>query len=1073
MSRKNEIHILWILLTMFPIHIFSQTTRFYSPDRELSSSLITQLYQDKRGFVWVATEDGLNRLDGSLITIYRKKNNDSTSLKNNYVRTIFEDSSGHFWIGCINGLQLYNRSTDSFREIVLKKENGIRSYPHFTSIIERRNGDIWMATSGSGVITFPKGSLQYSNEVGLNKNLCSLFLTSLYEDSKGRIWMGSENNGFCCYLPETNSFLQFSGWENEIRNQAVSSFCELPDGAILIGTLTGGLYKYTSGGVIQTIQYERTQHPLAIKSLFVCRDGKILVGTDGMGFKLFNLETDKLQDYKLFSTPFDFSRTNVYSILEDKDENIWVGIFQKGVLLMPNHSSYFRYYGNKSFEHNLIGANCVMSIYKSRNGRLLIGTDNDGLYVLDENAQSVKHYPSNNLPSSVLSTVMCIHEARDGSIWLGTYLNGLARFDVNTGRCIYYPNRMGNHPANDKVYTIAEATDGKLWIGTYGNGIFRFDPKSGKFDAHYSQLHGLSNNWVNFMAWDNNNRLWIATYKGLSCFDPAMETFTNYYEKANGLPSNVVSSIAVATGGDIWLGTDAGIARLNLETDNISIYTTADGLSNDMICGIVEDAQKNIWISTHSGISKYSVVEHDFINYYAADGLQSNEFRRGAAHKAPDGEVFFGGINGVTCFYPQEIGIKERELDVFITGFYLFDKKIAYGPLSNGVEILDTTIMDAKHIKLNADNNVFSFEFSTLDYNNVSGITYRYHMEHFDNAWLITPQGVRRVTYTNLDPGTYQFSVQACELGNCSDVKTVTITIRPYWYMSVVAKIVYVLLAMLLVYGIYLFIRIRNHHRQEMLRQQHMEQINEAKLQFFTDISHEIRTPMTLIIGPLKKLMSDQNTNSDLQKSYQLIYRNAQRILRLINQLMDIRKIDRGQMSLKFRETDMVGFVLDVMQAFNSLAEQKNIRFSFRHDMPVLKAWIDLNNFDKVLFNLLSNAFKFTPDGGNIDITLSVGNDNSAEGLLKHYFEIQVCDTGIGIDQNRIEKIFERFYQIDHDVIQAGSGTGVGLHLSRSLVHMLHGTLTAQNNVDASGSTFIVRLPMGNAHLQKNEIENI
>ena len=1053
---------------------FAQSIRFYSSDEELSNSLINTIYQDRRGFIWVATQDGLNCLDGSSFTIYRHQQDNPASIKDNYVRALFEDSSGSFWVGCINGLQRFDRNTDSFHEILLYKDDGTRAFPHVTSIIERNNGEIWLSTSGSGIITFRKGSLHYSNEADLNVRLCSRFLTMLFEDSRGRIWAGSENNGLSCFDPINREMLHFPELENLVGNHTVFTFCEDENGTIFIGT-SDGLYTLDNEGIVYHVPYGLKGQNYPVRSLLVRSDRRIFAGTDGNGFKIYNSETRQLEDYKLMFTPFDFSKTNVLSIFEDDHKNMWVGVLQKGLLFIPSSSNKFKYYGYKSFDSNFIGSNCVMSICKNRDNRLFVGTDNDGLYVIDLNNQSSRHY--SNTEQSVGSapgTVVRIFEASDGTIWLGSYMNGLSRFDVHTGKCTYYPNNTGEHPANDKVFAIVEAGDGKLWIGTYGNGLFRFDIRTGKYDKHYHQQSNtrntrLSNNWINDMVCDEQGRLWIGTYKGVSCFDPKTETFVNYYVDPDGLPSNVVSTVFADNKGDIWLGTDGGLVYLNPASGQIKTYTTADGLSNDIICGIVGDAQNNIWVSTYSGISKFSAESNSFVNYFASDGLQGSEFKKGACFMAVDEEIFFGGTNGITSFYPQEIWLSDRNTQVFITALYLFDKKVTGGQKSGDITMIDGLMLDAARINLRAVDNVFSFEFSTLEYGYSENTRFQYRMENFDNGWLTTPQGTRRVTYTNLDAGTYRFSVQACVHDNCSPIKTVTITIHPHWYLSVWMKTVYGLLTGLFLYGIYAYVRSRVRYRNKMLQQKHAEQISEAKLQFFTNISHEIRTPITLVIGPLKKLISGNNP-PELQKNYLLMYRNARRILRLINQLMDIRKIDRGQMFLKCRETDMVGFIVDIMQAFDYMSEQKKINFTFTHSMPELKVWVDLINFDKVLFNILSNAFKFTPDGGRIDVSLAVGDDASLSGALKHYFEIRVCDTGIGIDEDKIERIFERFYQINNEQ-QAGVGTGIGLHLALSLVQLLHGTLTARNNDDGQGCTFTIRLPMGNAHLKAEELE--
>ncbi|MDC7178259.1 hybrid sensor histidine kinase/response regulator transcription factor, partial [Bacteroides cellulosilyticus] len=382
------------------------------------------------------------------------------------------------------------------------------------------------------------------------------------------------------------------------------------------------------------------------------------------------------------------------------------------------------------------------------------------------------------------------------------------------------------------------------------------------------------------------------------------------------------------------------------------------------------------------------------------------------------------------------------------------------------------SVPDANMFQLAHYDNTFSIIFSTLQYNNPEQISYQYKIEELSNQWLSTEPGVNRVTYNNLPPGKYTFHVRALSHGNLSEIRTVKILITPPWYEMWWAYCIYVFLLGLLVLGIVNYILSRMRHRREIMKREHAEQLNEAKLQFFINISHEIRTPMTLIINPLEKLLAEKK-GGEVQKTYLMIYRNAQRILRLINQLMDIRKLDKGQMFMKFRETDMVGFIDDVMLTFDYMARKKKIHFSFEHAMPQLKVWVDMNNFDKILMNIFSNAFKYTPEQGEITVSLSTGRDATRRDPLKEYFEITVTDSGIGLDREKIERIFERFYQIDNDVTKSNFGTGIGLHLSRSLVELHHGIILAENREDAPGSRFVIRIPLGSAHLRTDELEDV
>ncbi|GHT48044.1 hybrid sensor histidine kinase/response regulator [Bacteroidia bacterium] len=1027
----------------------AQTTKFYSTEQGLSSSLINQVYQDKKGYIWIATEDGLNRFDGTKFVTYRTVSGDSTSLKNNYVRSLFEDNAGHFYVGCINGLMEYDRNTDRFREIKVRSSGD----PHITGIIERKNGDIWLASSGLSLFSLKKGDTACLAETELNNRLSSIFLTAIYEDSRGQLWIGSEH---ACWLVNPSTGIL------TILNTNISSFCEDKDGNVFIGTLYEGLVKYSLvTGKMSPVPDESGNTNLPVKTLLFSRTGQLYVGTDGQGMKIYSAGKDRLEKYEPASTPFDFSKAKVHCLIEDKTGNIWAGIFQKGLFFISGNSNGFKYYGYKSFQRNNIGSNSVMAIYKDKKDMLWIGTDNDGLYALNEKTQKVRHYEH-----SVPATILCIRESKNGQLWLGSYLNGLALFDPVTGNCTYF-----NKPKNDilppnKVYCVEEDGKGNLWIGSYGDGLFQFDIASQTLTKHYLEdgtTSQLANNWINNLYCDSNGLLWIGTYKGLSCFDTGNNTFTSFTMDNSRMPGNVIYALKEDREGLLWIGTENGLASLNKQTKEMRVFDSEDGLSGTIVCAIEQDDENNIWLSTHSGISKYSSSGNGFTNYYTSDGLQGAEYTRGAAFKSADGVLFFGGINGITTFYPQDIHDKKQELNVFINHFYLSGKPVFSGQKSGRWEIFNRPLLDDPDINIASQDNAFSIEFSTLEYSNPDGISYYYRLENFDSGWVVNPPGNNRITYTNLSPGKYKLHFYAGDKENKSPEKIIRITIHPSWYQTVWIKWVYACFLLFFIYAIYLYIKSKIQHRNEILRMEHAEQISEAKLQFFTNISHEIRTPMTLILGPLEKLMNT-NKNPEIQQSYLLIHRNAQRILRLINQLMDMRKFDRGQMRLRARETDMVGFVEDVMKSFEYSAKKKNIRFAFHHERKELKVWIDINNFDKILFNILSNAFKFTPENGEIDVFLIAGESD---------FEIQVADSGIGIKEEDMERIFDRFYQVETEDRLSNYGTGIGLHLTRSLVELHHGTIRAFGRTDRSGAIFAVTVPLGSSHLHPDELETV
>ncbi len=668
-----------------------------------------------------------------------------------------------------------------------------------------------------------------------------------------------------------------------------------------------------------------------------------------------------------------------------------------------------------------------------------------------------------------------MYEDTNGDFWLGTYTRGLAKLNRRTGEC-EYPLPVDN----EKIFSITEDRHKNLYIATFGSGFYQYNLvtkelkhyESSKDETGDLTRNELANDWVNYIFCDSEGMIWLGHYKGISCFNPVNESFINY-RKVNTLVEDRVGYVVQEDhAGNIWAGTTDGLYCFNKKTDELTCFTVADGLPNNVICGICEDEEHNMWISTYMGICKYDAKTGRYINYYAGDGLQGNEFTHGAFYKDEAGKVYFGGINGITYFQPSSIESVLKDTKVWITDFSIFNQPVRKNTRSGRHTVIYTSVPDANMFQLAHYDNTFSIVFSTLQYNNPEQISYQYKIEELSNQWLSTEPGVNRVTYNNLLPGKYTFHVRALSHGNLSEIRTVKILITPPWYEMWWAYCIYAFLFGLLVLGIVNYILSRMRHRREIMKREHAEQLNEAKLQFFINISHEIRTPMTLIINPLEKLLAEKK-GGEVQKTYLMIYRNAQRILRLINQLMDIRKLDKGQMFLKFRETDMVGFIDDVMLTFDYMARKKKIRFSFEHVMPQLKVWVDMNNFDKILMNIFSNAFKYTPEQGEITVTLSTGRDSTRRDPLKEYFEITVTDNGIGLDREKIERIFERFYQIDNDVTKSNFGTGIGLHLSRSLVELHHGIILAENREDAPGSRFIIRIPLGSAHLRTDELEDV
>jgi signal transduction histidine kinase/ligand-binding sensor domain-containing protein/DNA-binding response OmpR family regulator len=1045
----------------------------FTVDNDLSSSMINSVYQDCNGIIWIATEDGLNRYDGAKFTLYKHDKDDPYSLLNNYVRFLFEDSQGRCFVGTLSGLQSYDPATDRFCTIPLITQRGDTISVNVSSMVERKGGEVLVGTAGRGIFRLAQradGSLEARQADGI---VPSSIINLLHEDKRGSLWVGTGDKG----LFRVDRSRHVRNFFSDVDGNNISSLCEDDEGHVYIGILGSGLYRYDFRQA-ECIPVPYPANPeLPVKSLCYVAPDEIYIGTDGNGMKVYNIRHQRIEEAELNITTFDLNKAKLHAIMKDRMGNLWLGFFQKGVMVLPAITNAFRYLGYKSAQQNIIGSNCVMSVCKDHAGTLWVGTDNDGLYHIGPGGELLTHYEHSKVPTSVPATIMCVYEDSQQNLWIGSYMQGMAQLDPRTGRCRYISLPDGSGRSNMRVYSFAEDGEGNLWIATMGYGLYRMNLSTG----HIVHCPGAENGvqypkdanvlpslWLTSLLYTPDGKLYIGSYSGLTCLDTRTMDFASTYRSNLLFGGMVVYSLYADDENHLWVGTSEGLKCLDIHTGATRGYTTREGLPNNTICAIAGDKNKELWLSTNYGVARFNPLRQNFVCYYANDGLQGNEFSKGAVCTDKNGEIFFGGVNGVTYFNPLEISDIVQQPDIHITGFYLHNRSVKKGMTSGREEIIDRFIMDADRFYLSHNDNSFSIEFSSMEFGNPERITYMYTLN--DDRWVTLRPGINRVSFSDLSPGDYRFSVRAKDYTSYSDVRTVTIVIRPAWYASAWANWAYLLLGIALVYAIILQVRHRYRVRQELMEHVHQEQLGEAKLQFFINISHEIRTPMTLIITPLQKLMAADGDPAR-QKVYRIIYRNAERLLALVNQLMDMRKIDKGQMRLKFREVEIVGFVRELCGTFEYQSRVKDITFSYAPEIEELSVWMDPKNFDKVVLNVLSNAFKYTPEKGSITLRLRRVDDEALHGPLRHCVEIEVEDSGIGIDEQEIGHIFDRFYQVRNQVNSSGMGTGIGLHLTRSLVELHHGTIGVANNEGRAGCHFTIRLPLGNAHLQPEEIE--
>ncbi|WP_288359608.1 hybrid sensor histidine kinase/response regulator transcription factor [uncultured Bacteroides sp.] len=1020
--------------------VLSENTRFYDSG-QLSCNLITNICQDNRGFIWVGTEYGLNKFDGVQFTQYLNQENDTTSLLNNIIRSLMVDKDHRLWVGCSNGLQYYIPEKDAFRTVPFEGNLS----PSVTQIYQLRTGEIWLLASSRGIfaVDVENGKVRPLNE--LTKKCGTYSINRLYEDRFNRIWISTDKEGLVCLSPD--------------RKQAkVYTVPELPAKSVSVVTedKEGNLYIVVAGTVmrldeadnrfVQVESYDGVA--LDIRDMTLDKNGRVYISTYGKGVFYIDREKQMLFPVETFHSPFfNVGKAKVVSMIEDRSRNLWLGCFQKGLLMIPNRPMSFSFW-DLSEKGNEQGGSVTL-VYRDGEGFVWGGLEGGGLFKFDGRGEVVSHF-------ATPQTVVSMFEDSNHTFWVGTYYNGLAMLDTRTGQSRFIPQFAGQ-----RIKSIVEDSRKNLYISVFGVGMKGYRLSTGEvweLAGTAPETKGLmKNRWINVLLCDSKDLIWIGNYKGISCYDARNDRYMKI-EGDSILDKCVCYSLLEDHDGNIWIGTNNGLYVWNRLMKTFKRYSTEDGLSNNVICGLAEDKEGNIWCSTFRGINQVKTGENRIVNYYTGNGLIDKEFSRGVYFHDKEDHIYFGGNYGITHFLPDMIRPTEFDKEVMITNMYLDNRPVTAQTRSGGNPVIDGILMDAGDFYLSHEDNTFTFEFSTMDFREAENIHYEYRLKELSLLWNNTLPGVNRITYSHLSPGNYTLEVRACENGAYTPVKEVYIHIAPPWYRTTIAYICYIL--MLIAIGMQIYY---------MLKRRRREEINEEKLKFFINISHEIRSPMTMIISPLESLLR-QDYDETTSKALRSMYKNANRIVSLINQLLDIRKIDKGQMRISCSETDLVGFIDDLFQTFDYQSGKRNIHFTFEHEQKEFPVWIDRNNFDKVLVNILSNAFKYTPDNGEITVRLTTGSDRKATGALRNYAEITVLDTGEGIDEGKLEKIFERFYQASADLASAPIGFGIGLNLCRLLVNLHHGTIVASNRKDRKGSCFVIRIPLGNSHLKKEEM---
>ncbi len=1060
----------------------------------LSDNRVTCIFRDSRGFIWFGTANGLNRFDGYKFEVFRSSSADSNSVADNAINCIAEDGNGSLWIGTRNGISVIDGETFNFRKVQL-----VSRYPsecsdinYITAISSDNNGNILVGTNDG--LFFQDIDKSTSDHILIEDSNCASDInniTAIIPATQGSYWIGTENGFLLKYSPYTNSFEKFDPLRSRGESRGpISRLFADRSGKLWVADNNGLSIFDTDSKTWSTGFPDNTGSLFSesqISGISQDIDGNIWVSTDGRGIFIL-----RLPDYSMINItqmPYAsgaLSSNGIVSLYSDGSGNVWAGNSKKGVDFYRKNVRKFRLYRNYPGNLNSLSSNDVNCIMADSQGNLWVGTNGGGLNKYNRKTGRFTCY--NNKPGSQNSLssniVVSVYEDSEGKIWIGTYLGGLNCLDPATGRIKVYRHNASDTSSvsDDRIYDICEDSKKNLWIATLTSGLDKFDRTTGRFRRYNMQNSPICFDYLNSLTIDRNDNLWISSANGLIHFDPDLnraECFFSNPANPGSLSDNHVISTYFDSRGMFWVCTANGLNLMDTVRGRFRIFTEADGLPSNNILRILEDRNSDLWISTKNGLSRLRIARkagtdsllYSFMNYGISDGLQGKEFAETAAFASNDGVLWFGGPDGLNSFNPLGIKVDTTASRVLFTDFRIINRRITKGEKINNRVILEKPVFNTDEIVLRYRENSFTIDFVALNYFFPEKNRYSYNLEGFNDVWTTAAGNENFATFTNLRNGTYTFRVKATNGDGIWNDYAASIRIRilpPLW-KSWYAYTVYVLLILsafaLLRYLILYSERLRMRIEQERINSDHIHEIDSLKIRFFTNISHELRTPLTLILSPLDKLMEKYGTSPEA-KTLRLIQQNARRLLMMVNQLLDFRRMEVQGFRFNPAFGNIVSFIGGVVASFNDLGEQKQIRLIFKAEIQELNAFFDKDKLEKIIFNLLSNAFKFTHANGTITVSLIPGYKSNPEYPEGRHAGIRIIveDTGIGIPADKTDKLFSYFYQVNS--ADDSQGTGLGLSLVREFVKLHNGEITVESEV-GKGTRFTVILPL-NAGLEKD-----
>lgn len=1083
----------------------------------LSQNDINSIYQDKEGFLWFGTNEGLNRYDGYKIKVYKPSFDGQLSVSSNMISSITQDKDGNVWIATSGeGLNRYNPVDETFRHYKYNPEDstGVQNNT-LRKIWVDENNILWVAAYNKltyADLNKENTKLVFKKPVffDVNGSIDSLgkSVNTFYESEVGDLYVGTQRWGMYKKEQSTeDSLYYFRPVElMNIQNRpikTVRSFCMDNYNGIWLGTPWGLFYKES----IKSKQFVKLQGG-TINSITKDNLGQMWIGTKN-GIQIYKRQS-KLSAPALLANiqenypdPLSLSNNIINTVHKDNYGNLWIGTGGGGVCKYIANKKKFHHY-RKGTIKGLSNLNEIKAITETLDGNLWIGTmkgqlirvksKSNGLHFKE--VKGIISQPSYNIKNTHLTS---LHEMKykDKSILLAGTGNGIRIIDyqdkkvdeIEISRPEFFKKRVG-------VTTILQDKTGQLWIGTYGQGLFRvrfFSDGSYKTDVfrYWVDKNALASNIIRSFCQDSKGNLWIGTSDGLSKIaaqhiEDEEVKFQNYRTKTfeNGnISHNYVLYLYEDVEQQLWIGTfGGGLNKFHPATETehefFTAYTEKNGLANNVILGILEDNKKHLWISTNKGISRFNMKKKTFKNFDTYDGLQAEAFGETTCFERANGEMIFGGTHGFNTFFPDQIINNSHVPKVAITDFFINNAKVNINEEINGRKILTKNILYTDELNLNYSENNISFEFTALHYDAPLKNRFAYKLEGFDKHWIHTGASKRFASYTNLPSGKYTLKIKGANNDGVwnNEATSLKITVKPPFYHTWWAYLLYILATggLLWLLRSFTIINTKEKHRLNIIDMERSreKEIQDMKMRFFTHISHELRTPLTLILAPLENLMHsmEQFSKVDIHNRLNLMAKSTQYMLRIVDQLLEFQTIEKGEAVLKLQEVNIVSLIEQIVTSFQLVVDKKNIQLSVQYDVKELQVWLDTDKVEKILYNLISNAIKFTPENGKITVSLHVeiiqqqGNTPHPAG---QYFYIEVKDTGIGIPEMQLANIFDSFANIHKNHPQ---GAGIGLSFTKSLVAHHLGEIKVVSK-EGEGATFTVSLPLSKSIYPKEAFQ--